>query len=217
MSDAATGEGAPQAPAAERAMPPVACPTCGLVQRVPPLAVDERARCARCAAVVRAPSRSARSESRTAALALAALLLWPAAVTLPVMHIERFGRMNDASVWSGSVGLLQRGEWFVGGVVFVCSFVLPLLKLLALLAITLGRRFMERRMRAFTYRLVDWTGRWGMLDVLLVAVVVAWVKLGDFADVAPGPGAVAFTLLVLASLVAGATFDPHVIWEDHAA
>lgn len=195
--------------------PLAACPICGLVQHVPLLRADERARCVRCAAVVRSPRRHRLSQSRSAAVAAAALALWPAAVTLPVMHIERFGRTNDASVWSGSVGLLERGEWFVGGVVFVCSLLLPLLKLLALLAITVGRGFMERRMRAFTYRLVDWTGRWGMLDVLLVAVVVAWVKLGDFADVTPGPGAVAFTLLVLASLVAGALFDPHVVWDDH--
>lgn len=193
----------------------VACPTCGLVQRLPELAARERARCPRCGAVVRSRRRLARSESRTAALALAALALWPAAVTLPVMHIERFGRTNDASVWSGSVGLLERGEWFVGGVVFVCSLLLPFVKLVALLAITVGRAVMARRMRAFTYRLVDWTGRWGMLDVLLVAVVVAWVKLGDFADVAPGPGALAFVLLVLTSLVAGASFDPHVVWRDH--
>lgn len=195
--------------------PLAACPTCGLVQHLPALRGDERARCPRCGAVVRAPRRHARSEARTAAVAGAALALWPAAVTLPVMHIERFGHVNDASVWSGSVGLLQRGDWFVGGVVFVCSLLLPFVKLVALLAITIGRRFMQRRMRAFTYRLVDWTGRWGMLDVLLVAVVVAWVKLGDFADVAPGPGALAFALLVLASLIAGALFDPHVVWEDH--
>jgi len=185
-----------------------------MIQRVPALERKERARCVRCRAVVRAPERNARSQARTAALALAALALWPAAVTLPVMHIERFGQANDASVWSGSIGLLGRGEWFVGGVVFVCSLLLPLLKLLALLAITGGRRFMQHRMRSLLYRLVDWTGRWGMLDVLLVAVVVAWVKLGDFADVAPGPGAAAFTLVVLLSLVAGATFDPHTVWEE---
>jgi paraquat-inducible protein A len=200
------------------AVPPseglAACPTCGLVQRVPALEADERARCPRCRATVRAPRRHARSSARTAAVAATALALWPAAVTLPVMHIERFGYSNAASVWSGSVGLLAAGEWFVGGVVFVCSLLLPLLKIVALLAITLGRRWMERRARAFTYRLVDLTGRWGMLDVLLVAVVVAWVKLGDVADVTPGPGAVAFALLVLASLVAGALFDPHIVWED---
>ncbi len=194
-----------------------ACPTCGLVLRLPALTEGERARCMRCAAIVRAPRRHRRSEARTAAVAAAALALWPAAVTLPVMHIEQFGRTNDASVWSGSIGLLQRGEWFVGGVVFVCSFLFPLIKLGALLAITVGRRMMERRARALTYRLVDWTGRWGMLDVLLVSIVVAWVKLGDIADVRPGPGALAFALLVLASLLAGALFDPHVVWEDHEA
>lgn len=193
-----------------------ACPTCGLVQRIPALGRGERARCPRCVAVVRSPRRLAVSEVRTAVVAASALALWPAAVTLPVMEIERFGHMTEASVWSGSVGLLREGEWFVGGVVFVCSLLLPFVKLVALLSITAGRRHMGRRARAWTYRLVDWTGRWGMLDVLLVAVVVAWVKIGDFAEVAPGPGAVAFSLLVLASLVASALFDPHVVWQDQS-
>ena len=194
--------------------PLAACPTCGLILRLPPMGGGERARCTRCRAVVRAPRVHALSDSRTAAVAATALALWPAAISLPVMRIERFGHVTDASIWSGSLGLLEDGEWFIGIVVFLCSLVLPLMKILALLAITVGRRVLGRRARALTYRLVDWTGRWGMLDVLLVSVVVAWVKIGDFAEVAPGPGAAAFTLLVVASLAASALFDPHAVWED---
>ena len=67
-----------------------------------------------------------------------------------------------------------------------------------------------------TYRVVEFTGRWGMLDVLLVTLLIAVVKLGDVVQVAPGPAALAFTAVVVLSLLAAATFDPHALWEGDA-
>ena len=96
----------------------------------------------------------------------------------------------------------------------LCSVVIPLMKLLGLVSITLGGRYLGRRHRAATYRWIEWTGRWGMLDVLLISVVVAWVKIGDLVDVSPGPAAFTFTLVVVLSLLASAWFDPHAIWQD---
>jgi len=64
-----------------------------------------------------------------------------------------------------------------------------------------------------TYRLVEWTGRWGMLDVLLVAILVAVLKLGDLMTVSAGPGLLAFTACVTLSLFAAASFDPHGLWD----
>ena len=94
------------------------------------------------------------------------------------------------------------------------SIVLPLGKLLALVGITGSRSWLARRHRALTWRVVELTGRWGMLDVLLVAVVVAWLKVGAVVEVTPGPGAVAFTACVFLSLLASAWFDPHALWSD---
>tara|TARA_R110002096_G_scaffold79532_8_gene186782 strand:+ start:45221 stop:45682 length:462 start_codon:yes stop_codon:yes gene_type:complete len=145
---------------------------------------------------------------------LAALVLFPLAVSQPIMTLERFGHRTEASVWTGSIGLLEKGEWFVGVVVLLCSLVLPLLKLLGLVAITYGRDRLARKHRAFAYRFIEWTGRWGMLDVLLISIVVAWVKVGDLVDVTAGPAALAFACMVVLSLLAAAWFDPHAIWED---
>lgn len=191
-----------------------ACHTCGLVQEVPELVAGERALCPRCNSAVADPARRRRSNQRTFAAALAALLLYPLAISLPIMRLEQFGHVTEASIWTGSVGLLERGELFVGGVVLLASVVLPLLKLTGLLAITGGRGFLSHGHRAATYRLIEWTGRWGMLDVLLIAVVVAWIKIGDLVEVKAGPAAFLFTTCVLASLVASASFDPHALWED---
>ncbi len=162
---------------------------------------------------MRDPLHRARSGSRTTAAALAALLLYPFAVGLPIMTIERFGHTRASSIWTGTWELLEGGEYFVGLVVLACSIVIPLLKLVGLLSITLFGRVLSRHWRAATYRWIEWAGRWGMLDVLLIAVVVAWVKVGDLVEVTPGPAAVTFTTVVLLSLFASAWFDPHAIWE----
>jgi len=191
-----------------------ACHCCGLVQELPDLPAEARAMCARCGVVVWDPARRSGSQRRTAGAALAALILYPFAITLPIMSLERFGHSSEASIWTGSVGLLAKGEIFVGAVVLLCSVALPLAKLSGLLALTLGRRRFTKKSRGRMYRWIEWTGRWGMLDVLLVAVVVAWIKIGDLVDVRPGPAALAFTLCVLLSLLASAWFDPHALWDE---
>jgi len=193
-----------------------ACPTCGLVQEVPALSSEERATCARCDAVVVCGARAAGGNSGALHAALAGLTLYPFAIGLPILRLERFGHLTEASVWSGSVGLLREGEWFVGGVVLLCSVVLPLLKLAGIVFLCLGERLSIRRRAAF-YRAVEAAGKWGMLDVLLVAVVVAWVKVGDLVQVAAGPAALSFTVLVVLSLVASARFDPHALWREAPA
>ncbi len=190
-----------------------ACHCCGLVQSLPAVEPGEKAVCRRCGTTIWSPRRRGRSNRHAFAYALAALVLFPFAVGLPIMRMEQFGHRSDASIWTGSLGLLREGEVFVGAIVLVCSVILPLTKLAGLLAITGARRRLSRRHRALTYRAIELAGRWGMLDVLLIALVVAWVKLGDLVEVQPGPAAIAFTSCVVLSLLAGARFDPHALWD----
>jgi paraquat-inducible protein A len=191
-----------------------ACPCCGLVQSAPPVPRRRRACCARCGTNLLRRSVIARSNSRTAALALSALILYPLAVSLPMLRVERFGHRSESSILEGVADLFGAGHLLVGVVVLLCSIIFPLGKLLALLALSAGGVGMRERHRARTYHIVDWTGRWGMLDVLLVAVLVAVVKLGDFIEVSPGPAALAFTICVVLNLLAAASFDPHALWES---
>jgi paraquat-inducible protein A len=189
-----------------------ACPCCGMVHRLPDLGDGQVARCRRCASVIHSPTRAGLANSRARALALSALLLFPGAVSLPIMRIEQLGSKADASIWSGALGLLRDGELFVGGVVFLCSIVIPLLKLTGILVLTGRRSLLSRRTRAFTYRWIERAGRWGMMDVLLISVVVAWLKMGDMMEVTAGPAAWTFTGCVILSLLASACFDPHALW-----
>jgi paraquat-inducible protein A len=172
-----------------------------------------RACCPRCGTSIQKRASLLRSNSRTAAVALAALMLYPLAVTLPMIRVERFGYQHEASILEGTATLLSSGHVFVGIIVLLCSVVLPLGKLVSMLVLSTGGLAMRREHRAWTYHVVEWTGRWGMLDVLLVAILVAALKIGDLVEVSAGPAALAFTCCVILSLVATATFDPHSIWR----
>jgi paraquat-inducible protein A len=147
-------------------------------------------------------------------VALAALILYPLAISLPMIGVERFGYHTDSSILEGVSALFASGHVFVAAIVGLCSVILPLGKLISLLILSAGGPFLRHRHRALTYHVVEWTGRWGMLDVLLVAILVAALKIGDFMEVKAGPAALAFTLCVVLSLLAAAVFDPHRIWQS---
>lgn len=192
--------------------PLAACHCCGLVHRVPELPRRSDARCTRCDSVIRHGVHP-RSSQRAAALAATALVLYPVALLSPVMTIERLGHASEASIWDGTVSLLAEGHYAVGLAVLCFSIIAPVAKLAAVFTLTAGRGLRAHH-RAATYRFVEWIGRWGMVDVLLVAVLVAVVKLGDLVEVTPGVGVWAFGGVVILSLLASAAFDPHQIWED---
>lgn len=198
----------------------VACGCCGQIHRAPVrLARDQVAECTRCRHVLPRPEDRARSLAWPAALALAALVLYPLAMALPVLQIEKFGHARASTIWSGVVRMYSDGHWVIGTIVLLCSIVIPLGKITGILALSvpvLRGRFPHRH-RALTFRAIDWLGRWGMIDVLLVAILVAAVKLGDLVSVTPGPGIIAFAGVVLLSLLSSMTFDPRAIWADAPA
>ncbi|MBL6720246.1 MAG: paraquat-inducible protein A [Planctomycetes bacterium] len=140
-------------------------------------------------------------------------MLYPAAVALPIMSLSTFGHESSGSVASGALELWRGGEVLLALLVGVCSLVLPLLKLTGLLLVSRPPRALSPAARGRILRLVEWTGRWGMLDVLLIAVVAAWLKLGDLVTVEAGPGVWAFTGMVVLSLLASSAFDPHAAWS----
>jgi paraquat-inducible protein A len=197
------------------------CAHCGLVQRLPVARADATVlRCARCGARLSAAhssEASGRATARAAALALAALLLYPAAMLLPVIEISKMGHTQNATILKGVVELMREGEWLVGLIVLVCSVVAPLAKIGGMFLVCVGGGISSQSQRQHVFRAIEWIGRWGMIDVLLVAVLVAAVKLGSWADVHAGPGALAFAGVVLLSLLASACFDPRAIWQEKLA
>jgi paraquat-inducible protein A len=196
----------------------IACNTCGLVQGVEPLRPGTSAECVRCGATLETRHR-AHSLETTAALALAALILYVPANIYPILRMNWRGAYTDSTVWDGVVALAKSNQWLIAAVVFAASILVPLLKLAGLFFLVisakwrLGRR---RRTKTSIYRFIEVIGPWAMLDVFLVAILVALVKLGQLATILPGPGLVAFTGVVVLTILASASFDPRLIWESPA-
>jgi len=193
----------------------IACPTCGLQQRVEDLPPNAVAECARCGAVVL--RRHANSLSLTAAFSFAALIFYVPANIYPILNMDFYGAYSESTVWDGCVKLFQSGQWPVAMVVFFASILAPLLKLLGLFMLVFTIKFKTarwRRERTWIHRIVSVIGPWAMLDVFLVAILVALVKLGQLATVMPGTGLVAFAAVVVFTTLASASFDPRLIWEE---
>jgi paraquat-inducible protein A len=193
----------------------ISCDTCGLVQRVDRLSPGTVAECIRCASFVAGRS-TARSLEVTAALSLAALILYVPANVYPIMKMYLYGGYSESTVWDGIVMLARNDQWFVAVIVFAASMVIPLVKLAGLFSLVVTARMgWGRRLRSRTrlYKFIDAIGPWAMLDVFLLAVLVALVKLSTWAKILPGPGLVAFTMVVVLTMLASAAFDPKLIWE----
>lgn len=170
--------------------------------------------CWRCGGVVH--PRIPRSLERTSAYLAAAAMLYVPANVLPVMHSSSLLGQQDDTILSGVVYLLRSGSWPLALLVFVASIMVPLLKILAigLLIWMSARRSRSHTLaRARLYRVVEFIGRWSLLDIYAVTMLVALVRMGTLASVLPGPGALAFAAVVVLTLLAADSFDPRAIWD----
>ncbi len=193
----------------------VACGTCGQLQVLGKLRPGTAFECCRCRALIARRRRGGVAVS--AALTLAALILYIPANIFPVLRMDWYGAYSENTVWEGVVNLAKSNQWLVAGIVFLASIVIPLVKLLGLFFLTSTASLRETRwlrVRTAMFRVIDVVGPWAMLDVFLVAILVALVKLGQLATILPGRGLLAFAGVVVLTLLASATFDPQLIWED---
>jgi paraquat-inducible protein A len=194
---------------------PIACKICGRLHALTPLPPGTVATCVRCGSTI--TRRTGRSLHFTAAFALAALLLYIPANTLPILRIEMYGAHSDNTAWQGATRLLEDGDYVIAIIVFLASIFVPLLKLVGLLFLVTTTRFnwsRGRMLRTGIYRLIETIGRWSMLDVFVVAILVSLVKLQGLATVIPGSGLLAFGGVVCFTLLASASFDPQMMWEE---
>jgi paraquat-inducible protein A len=191
----------------------IVCRSCDLPVAVPPIARGRRATCPRCGS--RISERKHNSLHRTAAFSLAALVLYVPANIYPILRMEFYGAYSESTVWDGCVKLFQDGMWFVAVIVFLASILIPLVKLLGLfLLVTTARSMRWQRERTFLYKFIEVIGPWAMLDVFLLAVLVAVVKLEQLATILPGPGIIAFASVVVLTILASMSFDPRLIWDE---
>ncbi len=171
--------------------------------------------CRRCG--MRISQRSAGSLHMTAAFSLAALILYIPANMFPILQLNMYGAVSQNTVWESCQRLFKDGDDVIAIIVFLASILIPLLKLIGLLflvATTKCRFTRLKLLRTWVYRIIDGIGRWAMLDVFVLAILVSLVKLQRLATILPGSGILAFALVVVFTLLASASFDSQLIWED---
>lgn len=190
----------------------VSCQSCQLLNP----ARAESTPCPRCGQTI--SSRKTNSLARCWAFVLSSYILYLPANLLPVTITTSFGSPpHSDTIMSGVIYFLQTGSWHIALVIFVASIFVPLLKLLLLTfllaSLQLGWRWRPRE-RTRLYRLTELVGRWSMVDVYVVTILVALVKLGSWANIAAGPGAIYFSTLVILTMLAAESFDPRLIWDQ---
>jgi paraquat-inducible protein A len=188
----------------------VSCHACG---RLSPLERSDS--CPRCGAALH--SRKPESIHRTWALLVTATVLIIPANLLPVMRVVSFGREQSDTIMGGIIYFMKTGSWPLALLIFFASIVVPILKItiLSSLLISLHRHSKWRsETRARLYRLTVTIGRWSMVDIFVVTLMVAVVSMGALSTVEPGPAAMAFALVVISTMLASHSFDPRLLWDD---
>ena len=195
-------------PATARSLGLVRCHDCSL------LAAAHLKTCPRCGAHLHL--RKPDSLGRTTALVLAALVLYLPANLLPITVTTAIGTRQADTILSGVIYFMQTGSWEIASVIFIASVFVPFAKLIILVLLLVSVRFRWRwrpRDRTVLYRLTELVGRWSMVDIYVVTILVALVRLGAVATIEAGPAAVYFAAVVVLTMFAAESFDPRLIWD----
>jgi paraquat-inducible protein A len=172
-------------------------------------------RCPRCFAHLHV--RKPNSLAVTAVLLVLAAILYIPANLLPVMYTRTLFDNERDTIMSGVIVLLQSGSWPIAVLVFVASIVVPLLKIIALSVVLYSAwrpSPSHRQQRSDLYRLVEYIGRWSMLDIYAISLLVTLVQVQSFASISVGWGAVAFGGVVILTIAAAHTFDERLLWDE---
>ncbi len=184
------------------------CHACGKVSPV------EVGRCARCGC--RLHLRKPASIQRTVALLIAAAVLYLPANLLPIMIVSEFGGTTATTIIAGMIQFWQSGAYPIAIVIFIASIFIPIVKLVALVwlcAAATGKVHPSPKVLGRVYWFTELMGRWSMVDIFVVAILVAMVQLGTYMTVLPGPGALAFAGVVVLTMFAAMNFDPRLLWD----
>lgn len=170
--------------------------------------------CPRCGATlhVRIPN----SLQRTLSLLITAIVLYLPANLLPITHTDQFGNVLDSTIMGGVMLMWEHGSYPVALVIFIASIIVPLAKLASLSWLCWSVSHRETtlpRQRTSLYRITEFVGRWSMVDVFVVAILVALIQLGGILTIRPGAAALAFSGVVIITILAAESFDPRLIWD----
>ncbi|MCU0601809.1 MAG: paraquat-inducible protein A [Desulfobacterales bacterium] len=193
----------------------IACSVCHLLcPAAPPKPTAGAAKCPRCGAALH--SRKPDSIARTWALVIAACIFYIPANVLPMTTVTSLGQVQSDTIMSGVIYFVQSGSWPIALVIFIASIFVPLVKLFILGYLLISVQFRSHyrpKDRTRLYLITEAVGRWSMLDIFVVTILVALVNLGALATIQAGPAALHFAAVVVITMVAAMSFDPRLIWD----
>jgi paraquat-inducible protein A len=193
----------------------IVCHSCGQLN---PIDLNNQP-CSRCHA--RLHQRKPASQDRTWSLMLAAMIMYIPANLLPMTFTHSlFGEKQD-TIMSGVIYFWKSSDYLVACVIFIASIVIPMLKLMILTFLLIAVHQQETNKKrwhpeqcAKLYRIVEFIGRWSMIDVFVVSLLTALIQIQTLASISAGPGAVAFGAVVVLTMLASLSFDPRIIWDN---
>ncbi len=170
--------------------------------------------CPRCHSIlyIRKPN----SIQHTIAYLITACILYIPANILPITTTTQFGRTFESTIIGGVIHLWENGSYPVACIIFFASVMIPIAKILALfwLCWSVSKKYTFRRKeRTSLYRITEFIGRWSMIDVFVVAILVALIQLGGILSIQAGTAAIAFASVVIITMFAANAFDPRLIWD----
>jgi len=190
----------------------MACRECDLLVRLPDVPAGQAASCVRCGAVLIRRKRN--SLDRTIALNLAGVALYAVTVSFPFLAINLHGIVRQTDLVTGMQVLYRQGLGELALVVITTCILIPLLEMLGLLYIIVPLKFGLKPPGAI--RLFHWVrhlGPWGMMEIFLLGILVAMVKLAKMATIVPGAALWTFVVLVFVLAGAATSLDAHLVWE----
>lgn len=170
--------------------------------------------CPRCGSILH--SRKPDSLQKTTALLVAACILYIPANILPIMHSHTLIYDRDDTIISGVVELWTSGSWPLAILVFFVSVLVPTLKLISLSFLVVSTHYHWQwriQERTILYRFLEFIGRWSMLDIFVVGLLVALVKLRGIVTIEAGSGSLAFAAVVILTMYSAQSFDPRLMWD----
>jgi paraquat-inducible protein A len=154
----------------------------------------------------------------TMAYLVTALLLYIPANLWPMMVTEKLGKVEYNTILGGIVLLWQEGSQPIAIIVFIASVLVPIIKFIILFMLCFSVYFSQvfcPSKRLKLYRLTEFIGRWSMVDIFVVAILVALIQLDHLLNVQPGSGTIAFAAVIILTIMSAKSFDPRILWDDY--
>ena len=173
-----------------------------------------RAICPRCASLIEIPE-SVKLQRVWATLVAGIIMLFPANL-LPISGVYLTGSLSQDTLMSGVMSFISMGSYFVAFVVFFASIFVPVSKILIMLYLLASVHFKWRHSIKWQMRLlhiVHFVGRWSMLDLFVLALMMSLVTRGQIINFTVGPAAFYFGAAVFLTMISTSQFDSRLIWK----